>query len=354
MTITRLGKRVAIRILNHSKIRRFKEQIARRLSNGDQIPTVRVAVIGAGKFALQHLTVLSAMRNVELVSISNRGNSDLSAIAEEFNIKATFSDYRVMLDCVRPDAAIVVASHFHTSSIASECLDRGIPCLIEKPAAFTADETERLARLAAKRDCLNMVGVNRRYLSTLHEAVTQILQRGELIGVSVEAPEAIGRFRSRNEHDERLYDRWLAANSIHAIDLIRCIGGDVVSFHGRRDCRVEANGDSFVATMRLSKGGLGTFLAHWLSVPGWSLTLYGNGVKAVLGLDNRGLMSYTNGGSSAIPVDVVDLHFKPGLFAQDEAFINAVALKERPGYPASDLADSAKTMRLIESIGGAQ
>jgi len=174
------------------------------------------------------------------------------------------------------------------------------------------------------------------------------------MGISIEAPEAIRRLRASGDHAPRLYDQWLVGNSIHAIDLFRCLGGEVMGFHGEVDCREEAHGDSFAATLRLSKGGIGTYTAHWLSVPGWSLTLYGDGVKAGLSIDTRGEFIFVGGRRVPIPVDLVDLKFKPGLYAQDEAFITALALGEKPSYPASDLADSVRTMQLIEAIAGAQ
>ena len=354
MKLTRFGTRIIRRVLNHSQIQLAKERVERRFSNLAQMPPVRIAVAGAGRFAARHLEVLSAIPNVELVGISNRGNSDLSRMTEQFGVKATFSDYRTMLDVTRPDAVLIVVSHFETVSVATECLNRGIPSLIEKPAGFVSQETERLAQLAAKRGCLNMVGVNRRYLSTVHEALTRILHHGPLVGICVEAPEKIGGFRSRGEHNPRLYERWLVANTIHAIDMLRCVGGDVISFSGLKDCHIERTGDSFIAAIRFAKGGLGTFVSHWLSVPGWSLTLYGDNVKAVLSLDTRGEFIFSDGGREAVAVDPIDHRFKPGLFAQDEAFISAVALGERLRYPASDLTDSVGTMRLIEAIAGAQ
>jgi predicted dehydrogenase len=131
------------------------------------------------------------------------------------------------------------------------------------------------------------------------------------------------------------------------------LGGEVVEFDGQRNCWEEKNGDSFVAMMRLSSGCLGTFISHWHSIPGWSLTLYGDGIKAVISLDsNKGEVITGDGQRVAIPEDPIDLWFKPGLYAQDEAFVMALALGEKLSTPASDLEDSVKTMRLIEQIAG--
>jgi hypothetical protein len=53
-----------------------------------------------------------------------------------------------------------------------------------------------------------------------------------------------------------------------------------------------------------------------------------------------------------LPVDEVDVKFKPGLYAQNRFFLDAVKERKSIAYPASDLADAVKTMQLIEAISG--
>jgi len=80
--------------------------------------------------------------------------------------------------------------------------------------------------------------------------------------------------------------------------------------------------------------------------------LSGNGVKAVVSLSAvSAQVHFDTGETFPVPVDPIDAQYKAGLYAQDLAFIHALACGERLTYPASDLADAAKTMRLIEEIG---
>src|SRR4030095_5878317 len=151
-------------------------------------------------YAHHHLKVLASLTNVTLVGISNRGGSDIMSVARQYGVNATFTDYEQMLESTQPDAVFVVVSHFETVRVATTCLERGIPCLIEKPAGFTSTETAALAKLAADRQCLNIVGVNRRYWSILHNALTGVLQHGPLFGILVDAPEPIRRRRAEAAH----------------------------------------------------------------------------------------------------------------------------------------------------------
>jgi len=113
------------------------------------------------------------------------------------------------------------------------------------------------------------------------------------------------------------------------------------------------NGDSFTAVLRLSRDCLGTFVSHYHSGGEWSVTLYGDGLKAVISLYTvKGQVYFDTGRTIPVPVDAVDLNYRWGLYAQDRVFIYALASGEKLTYPASDLEDATKTMRLIEQIGG--
>lgn len=320
---------------------------------GARFSPVRIAVAGAGNYAHHHLKVLASLTDVALVGISNRGGSDLTSVARQYGVNATFSDCEQMLNSTQPDGVFVVVSHFETVRVATSCLERGIPCLIEKPAGFTSAETASLAKLAADHQCLNIVGVNRRYWSIVHNALTVILQHGPLIGILVDAPEPIRRLRAKSDHDSRLYDRWMVANTIHAIDLFRCLGGEVTEVQSLKTSRTETSGDSFTAVLRLSRNCLGTYISHYNSGGEWSVTLYGDGLKAVIWLGRmKGQVYFDTGTTVPVYMDAVDLNYRWGLYAQDRAFIEALASGEKLTYPASDLEDATKTMRLIEQIGG--
>jgi predicted dehydrogenase len=200
---------------------------------------------------------------------------------------------------------------------------------------------------------LNIVGVNRRYWSILHNALTLIFQHGPLFGIAIEAPEPMRERRTAGTYDPRLLDLIAVANSIHAIDLFRCLGGEVIEVQSLKISRTETNGDSFTAILRLSRDCLGTFIAHHYSGGEWSITLYGDGLKTVISLSTiTGQVCFDTGATFPVSVDAIDLSYKAGLYAQDRAFIHALASEEKVTYPASDLEDATKTMRLVEQIAG--
>lgn len=315
---------------------------------------LRVAVIGAGGIAEKHLEVLTTFDDTEVVALCNRGHPRIYALAERFNVRQIFTDYRPMLDEVSVDAVLVLVSVVSTVEVAGECLRRGIPILLEKPPGLSALEARGLLDIATVSGCLNMVGLNRRFYSVMQHAHEAILEVGPLVSISVEAPERLAEVKALDMHPSQVVRRLLFANGIHCIDLLRYFGGDVVEVHAMSSQWFEDQKDSFGALIRFESGATGHYIVNWMSPGSWSVTLYGKGRRVFIAPLERGTIVDVNGTEWPITVDELDTRFKPGLYAQDRYFLNCVRSACRIVYPAADLAGTVKTMELIEAIGAGQ
>ena len=74
---------------------------------------VKVALIGAGKMGISHLSILGAHPDVEVVGVCDTAKmvTDFLTKYGKFNC---FSDYKKMLGEVKPDAVVVaVPTKFH-------------------------------------------------------------------------------------------------------------------------------------------------------------------------------------------------------------------------------------------------
>ena len=311
---------------------------------------LRVGIIGAGKMARLHLQTLRAMPGVEVAGIHSRSNVSGEQLAREFKIERYYHDRQQLLTEARLDAVLIAVSIEASYAITAQTLAARVPCLIEKPAALTAAETAQLAALAAAHDCANMVAVNRRFYSIVTQGLLAVMQFGPVRGVLVEAHEPLQDYRGRRQFTSQVYDNWLAANTIHAIDLLRMIGGQVASVQTIKNSFNEPGGDSFSANVRFANGIIGTLVMHWNSARGFGLKIYGNGVTAELWPLEEGFLRFDNGRRIKLQPDWADTQFKPGLYAQNAAFLQAVQDQTQAALPASDLRDQVKTMELIEQI----
>lgn len=119
-------------------------------------PKIRVAVIGAGNMGKNHLRNYFLFPDVDLVGLADI-NPSTKSLADEYGV-AFFTDYRLMLDELKPDAvSIVVPTPFH-AEVATEVMNRGVHCLLEKPIASTVEEADMLIELAREKKVVFTVG----------------------------------------------------------------------------------------------------------------------------------------------------------------------------------------------------
>lgn len=115
---------------------------------------MRVAVVGAGRIADEHLRFLAEESNVELVGVCDRSSALASVAARRFHAPRYFSDVRTMLALVRPEVVHVLTPPGTHVDIAERVLQSGAHVIVEKPAA---PDTEHLTVLLSKASAAKRV-----------------------------------------------------------------------------------------------------------------------------------------------------------------------------------------------------
>jgi predicted dehydrogenase len=111
----------------------------------------RIGIIGAGWWAVaNHIPVLKALPDCEIVAVNRLGAEDLAAIQKTFAIAQGFEDYREMLARVELDGVVVSSPHTLHFEHASAALAKGCHVLVEKPMTTTAEHARELVVRAAK------------------------------------------------------------------------------------------------------------------------------------------------------------------------------------------------------------
>ena len=123
----------------------------------------RIGVIGAGWWAaVNHLPVLKANRDCEIVAINRLGMAELAKLQRTFEVPLGFEDYRAMLDQVPMDGVVISSPHVLHHEHAVAALAKGCHLLVEKPlTTATADARDLIARAdAAGRQVIVPYGWN--------------------------------------------------------------------------------------------------------------------------------------------------------------------------------------------------
>jgi virulence factor len=313
---------------------------------------VSVAVIGVGQ-PFHHLPALAALPEASIVGLCDINETRLREAVHTYRVPAAFTDYRRMLDELRPDAVFVLPSVLRTVEVATECLDRGFHVFIEKPPGVSAEQTRDLARLARGRRAISMVGFNRRFHPLVAEAQTLLDGRGRpsLIVAAWYKPllmPDMGRIFPAG-----VLERLASVTTIHSIDTLRFLGGevdDVLSVAGRF---YSPYVDAAHALLRFRSGGVGVLLSEYhttkverLEVHAESLLVELSGTSAPY-RDGR---VFDRGAWRPLEVPAGDRTDRDGFFDEDRHFVHCVASGTPVGPVGSDLEDAVRTMELAEAI----
>ena len=142
---------------------------------------LKIAIVGCGKVADQHVHAIQRITDCVIVGLCDRELLMAKQLGERIKVSACFSDLQEMLEAVRPVVVHITTppqSHF---LLAKRCLEFGSHVYLEKPFTITASEAESLIGFAEPRSLKITVGHN--YLFTLEMLeMRRLIQDGFLGG----------------------------------------------------------------------------------------------------------------------------------------------------------------------------
>lgn len=195
---------------------------------------MRYALIGCGRVAPSHIKAAKE-NNLSIVALCDIDIAKAEAFAEKNSIEnpLIFSDYKKLIDEVKPDfVAIATESGVH-GEIAEYCALQGVNFLVEKPMAMGICEADRVIAAAKKTGVVAGVCHQNRFNIAVQELKRAIdcNRFGRLSHGSV-------HIRWCRKEDYYKQDSWrgkyasdggaLMNQCIHGIDLLRWVMGDEV------------------------------------------------------------------------------------------------------------------------------
>jgi predicted dehydrogenase len=220
-----------------------------------------IAVAGAGVIGREHCKLLTAHPEVELAGIADPAPAGRDH-ARSLGVPH-FPDLETMLDETEPDAAIVALPTGLHKSAGLACIDRGIPCLMEKPVAATLRDAFDLARASREAGIPILVGHHRRHSADIRLARETVAsgRLGRIVTVSgmwwVDKPDSYFDIAWRRQAGGGT----LLINLIHDIDCMRFILGEirrVAAFTSNRVRGLEVE-DTASVSLEFESGVLGGF-----------------------------------------------------------------------------------------------
>ncbi len=142
---------------------------------------MRIAIIGCGKIADQHVAAIRRIPDCQIVAVCDRELLMAQQLGERFGISTCFAEVGDLLHRSRPDVVHVTTppqSHF---SLAKQCLEAGCHVYLEKPLTVTASEAESLLECAQEYGLKMTVGHNYQFTWEMME-LRRLVREGFLGG----------------------------------------------------------------------------------------------------------------------------------------------------------------------------
>ena len=142
---------------------------------------LRIAIVGCGKIADQHVQAICRVPQCRIVSVCDQEILMAMQLGDRFGVSDCFSDLAEMLEATSPDIVHITTPPQGHHSLARQCLESGSHVYLEKPFTITAEEADSLIQLAQSRGLKITAGHNYQFTLEMLE-MRRLVEQGFLGG----------------------------------------------------------------------------------------------------------------------------------------------------------------------------
>lgn len=292
---------------------------------------VRIGVVGAGLIGRKHIDVLRS--GDAAFALAGIADPSEAAQAEARRLGyPCFDTVDALLGEAKPDGVIIaVPNQLHVAT-GLQCIERGVPIVVEKPVAASVSEAMRLVVAAEAAGVATLVGHHRRHNPIMQRAAEAV--RAGAIGQPVAATAIWLAHKPKGYHDLA----WrrepgggpVLINAIHDIDCLRMLCGDIETVQATASNAVRgfAVEDTAAAILRFKNGVLGTLIVSDAVSSPWSWECTSGENPAFAKTSEDCILIGGTRGSLAVPTLDVRWHE-----AGDESWLEPLTQQRLPIVP---------------------
>jgi predicted dehydrogenase len=311
------------------------------------MPDCKVAIIGAGYTAKEHLRAFADVPGVQLVGIHSRTRARAEALAQEFSIPVVADSVAELHERTRADLVVVTVVELSMNAVATACFEFPWTVLLEKPAGYNLADAEAIHAVATARERRVFVALNRRALSVTLEAKAQIAEHAGARFIKVQDQQSQARALAAGQ-PPAVVENWMFANSIHMIDYFRQFGRGAVSSVERIRAYDPAAPEVVLIRIAFDSGDHGLYEGIWHGPGPWAVSITVPERRWELRPLEQGVTQRLGAGPQPFDVHRWDTDFKPGFRRQAEWAVAASLGGDRGGLATLD--DSLESMRLVHAM----
>jgi UDP-N-acetyl-2-amino-2-deoxyglucuronate dehydrogenase len=225
--------------------------------------TIRFALIGAGNVAKIHAAAINAIANSQLTVVCSRGQARGEELAQQ-NGAVWVQDYHEAVNRNDVDAVIICTPSGTHGEIAEAAAHAGKHLLVEKPLEITLPRIDAMLKIADQYG-IRLGCVFQSRMREGVQAAKVAIDAGRL-GKLIAANAFVPWSRSAAYYQDSWRGTWeldgggaLMNQSIHSIDLLQWLAGDVASVYAHAEALVHSiqAEDTATALLRFANGAQG-------------------------------------------------------------------------------------------------
>ena len=216
---------------------------------------LKVALIGAGGWGLQHARIFSERPDVDFCAVVGRTEEKTQARAAQFGTRP-YLDIGEMLDRERPDLVSLCLPNQGHYEATLQVIQAGCPLLVEKPLVFELDQADRLLAEAAERNLFFAINFNHRYAKPAQMA-KEAIAAGRLGDIVFASWRFGGEGGSSHPHAN------LIETQCHGLDLLEWLCGPVESVMAQMTDKTGGGFRTLALALRFANGAVGTLLGTY-------------------------------------------------------------------------------------------
>tara|TARA_B100001564_G_scaffold332555_1_gene319542 strand:+ start:574 stop:1512 length:939 start_codon:yes stop_codon:yes gene_type:complete len=309
---------------------------------------IKIAIIGAGYMAEEHIKAFQQIKLCQISAIISRSKEKVIKLAKKYRIPNIVSDIGQLKKISKANLVVVTVPEIEKYGIMKRIIIFDWLIFIEKPVGYNLVESNKIELLAKINKRKVLVAHNRRFYSSVMKALKDIEKNNKAKRfIHIQDQQSFEEARRYN-HPEKVVKNFMYANSIHLIDLIFVFcRGKVKKIQNIKPWKGERT-EIVLSFIEFSSGDSAIYEGIWKGPGPWSCTITTKDKRwSLKPLENLEIQEYGSRCQNKIPIDSVDFDFKPGLIVQSKNVINF--LKNKPNTSVT-ISESNKTMKLIKDI----
>ena len=317
---------------------------------GVNLPSVlKIAFVGAGYMAEEHVRAFAGLPGVLIVGIHSRTRARAEKLAAIHEMQV-YDSVAELYDGTGADLVVVTVPELSMAEVAVACFAYPWTVLLEKPAGYDLADATRIRDAALGANRRVFVAFNRRAYSSTRQALELLQGNSSERFIKVVDQQDQQMAMLLNKQPELVARNYMFANSIHLIDYFRVIGrGDITGVETIVPWKPERPG-LVLARINFSSGDIGLYEGIWNGPGPWFVSV-GTPEQRIemrpleqVSVQLRGARVVTQ-----LEIDGDDKTYKPGLRYQAT---QALAATRGEAANLATIVDSWYSMKLVADIFG--